>query len=57
MFSAVSVPVNTGDALFDLLFTATAMASNSAPTSEPLITLAGLPLTRASLAAKLVSLV
>jgi len=33
--SNVAVPVNVGDAMLALLFTATAIASNSAPTSVP----------------------
>ena len=53
-FAAVVVPVNVGPARLAFVATAVAMLSNSVLTSVPLTTLAALPDTRASLAAKFV---
>jgi hypothetical protein len=52
---AVRVPVNVGDALSDLEFTAVLIALNSAWNSSPLITLAALPEGKASLVPKFVA--
>jgi len=52
-----TVPVNVGDAVFDLEFTATAIALYSASCSAPLTIFAGLPEVRLSFAVKFVVLV
>jgi hypothetical protein len=55
--AAVSVPVNVGEAEFDLVATAVAMLSNSVFISVPLTILAGLPEGNESFVAKFVDLV
>ena len=54
---AAGVPVNVGDAISALLFTAVSIATNSAFISAPLTILLAFPLARLSLVAKLVSCV